>query len=286
MLASAARVAYMCAWRVLGESTGPRGSQGLNGGGFSCLLTARGSREQRRGDRRGDGGRESTATAAQTLLLGRTRRHRERPQRPRHRATASSASCRKGATVPIFCQRPGESISGPVRHVEHLGQHRRRRVRLGRVRENRQRRLRGTALRLTGGGGSTRGSRYSRTRGSADRRAGRSLSPTRTCLDSPTTRATRRHSDALAALRHFGIRRPGDNRAVSDETGTPAGPQPEPIRFFGTTWVDHTTATRPAERPWPSARWPPPWPPASSSASPTRAWRSRTWAASSPSSSS
>ncbi|BFO14165.1 membrane protein [Streptomyces sp. KM77-8] len=22
--------------------------------------------------------------------------------------------------------------------------------------------------------------------------------------------------------------------------GTPAGPQPEPIRFFGTTWVDHT----------------------------------------------
>ncbi|NEE46548.1 hypothetical protein G3M55_18235, partial [Streptomyces sp. SID8455] len=21
--------------------------------------------------------------------------------------------------------------------------------------------------------------------------------------------------------------------------GTPAGPQPEPIRFFGTTWVDH-----------------------------------------------
>jgi drug/metabolite transporter (DMT)-like permease len=26
---------------------------------------------------------------------------------------------------------------------------------------------------------------------------------------------------------------------VSDETGTPAGPQPEPIRFFGTTWVEH-----------------------------------------------
>ncbi|MFI6337974.1 EamA/RhaT family transporter [Streptomyces sp. NPDC050535] len=25
-----------------------------------------------------------------------------------------------------------------------------------------------------------------------------------------------------------------------DNTGTPAGPQPEPIRFFGTTWVDHT----------------------------------------------
>ncbi|MEU1042293.1 EamA/RhaT family transporter [Streptomyces sp. NPDC005551] len=25
----------------------------------------------------------------------------------------------------------------------------------------------------------------------------------------------------------------------SDETGTPAGPQPEPIRFFGTTWVRH-----------------------------------------------
>jgi hypothetical protein len=30
---------------------------------------------------------------------------------------------------------------------------------------------------------------------------------------------------------------------VSDETetgtGTPAGPQPEPLRFFGTTWVEH-----------------------------------------------
>lgn len=30
---------------------------------------------------------------------------------------------------------------------------------------------------------------------------------------------------------------------MSDETntgtGTPAGPQPEPLRFFGTTWVDH-----------------------------------------------
>ncbi|MEV0226906.1 EamA/RhaT family transporter [Streptomyces sp. NPDC050704] len=26
---------------------------------------------------------------------------------------------------------------------------------------------------------------------------------------------------------------------MSDETGTPAGPRPEPIRFFGTTWVDH-----------------------------------------------
>ncbi|MFJ3225871.1 EamA/RhaT family transporter [Streptomyces sp. NPDC086783] len=26
---------------------------------------------------------------------------------------------------------------------------------------------------------------------------------------------------------------------MSDETGTPAGPQPEPIRFFGTTWVEH-----------------------------------------------
>ncbi|MEV7340337.1 EamA/RhaT family transporter [Streptomyces sp. NPDC093544] len=25
-----------------------------------------------------------------------------------------------------------------------------------------------------------------------------------------------------------------------DSTGTPAGPQPEPLRFFGTTWVDHT----------------------------------------------
>ncbi|CCK28378.1 integral membrane protein [Streptomyces davaonensis JCM 4913] len=30
---------------------------------------------------------------------------------------------------------------------------------------------------------------------------------------------------------------------MSDENGTPdpaAGPRPEPIRFFGTTWVDHT----------------------------------------------
>lgn len=28
---------------------------------------------------------------------------------------------------------------------------------------------------------------------------------------------------------------------MSDETtGTPAGPQPEPIRFFGTSWLDHT----------------------------------------------
>ncbi|MFE9682562.1 EamA/RhaT family transporter [Streptomyces sp. NPDC006285] len=31
----------------------------------------------------------------------------------------------------------------------------------------------------------------------------------------------------------------GDNRVVSDASGTPAGPRPEPIRFFGTTWVDH-----------------------------------------------
>src|SRR5581483_3845317 len=35
------------------------------------------------------------------------------------------------------------------------------------------------------------------------------------------------------------------NRHVSDENGTPAapagstGPRPEPIRFFGTTWVNH-----------------------------------------------
>ncbi|MFJ6353973.1 hypothetical protein ACWGI1_27110 [Streptomyces sp. NPDC054835] len=27
---------------------------------------------------------------------------------------------------------------------------------------------------------------------------------------------------------------------VSDENRTPAGPQPEEIRFFGTSWVDHT----------------------------------------------
>ncbi|MFI1444066.1 EamA/RhaT family transporter [Streptomyces fructofermentans] len=26
---------------------------------------------------------------------------------------------------------------------------------------------------------------------------------------------------------------------MSEETGTPAGPRPEPIRFFGTTWVNH-----------------------------------------------
>ena len=25
-----------------------------------------------------------------------------------------------------------------------------------------------------------------------------------------------------------------------DKTGTPEGPQPAPLRFFGTTWVDHT----------------------------------------------
>ncbi|MFF1278488.1 EamA/RhaT family transporter [Streptomyces marokkonensis] len=34
------------------------------------------------------------------------------------------------------------------------------------------------------------------------------------------------------------------NRPVSaaenDTNGTPAGPRPEPIRFFGTTWVDHS----------------------------------------------
>lgn len=39
----------------------------------------------------------------------------------------------------------------------------------------------------------------------------------------------------------------GHNRGVSaaendtrDTNGTPAGPRPEPIRFFGTTWVDHS----------------------------------------------
>ncbi|MGW2783121.1 EamA/RhaT family transporter [Streptomyces populi] len=26
---------------------------------------------------------------------------------------------------------------------------------------------------------------------------------------------------------------------MSDETSTPAGPRPEPLRFFGTTWVEH-----------------------------------------------
>lgn len=34
-----------------------------------------------------------------------------------------------------------------------------------------------------------------------------------------------------------------DNRRVSDDENgtpvTPAGPHPEPLRFFGTTWVDH-----------------------------------------------
>ena len=36
-----------------------------------------------------------------------------------------------------------------------------------------------------------------------------------------------------------------DNRRVSDENGTPEplagspGPRPEPLRFFGTTWMDH-----------------------------------------------
>ncbi|MET9804137.1 hypothetical protein [Streptomyces sp. NPDC006368] len=31
----------------------------------------------------------------------------------------------------------------------------------------------------------------------------------------------------------------GAASGASTGTGTPAGPQPEPLRFFGTTWVDH-----------------------------------------------
>jgi hypothetical protein len=30
-----------------------------------------------------------------------------------------------------------------------------------------------------------------------------------------------------------------DETSTSTGTGTPAGPQPEPLRFFGTTWVEH-----------------------------------------------
>jgi hypothetical protein len=32
----------------------------------------------------------------------------------------------------------------------------------------------------------------------------------------------------------------GTPDSTAGSTGTPAGPQPEPIRFFGTTWVDHS----------------------------------------------
>ncbi|MFE6001539.1 hypothetical protein ACFQ6C_32515 [Streptomyces sp. NPDC056454] len=32
---------------------------------------------------------------------------------------------------------------------------------------------------------------------------------------------------------------PGTSTAPGMPQGTPPGPQPEPIRFFGTTWVDH-----------------------------------------------
>ncbi|WP_309062110.1 EamA/RhaT family transporter [Streptomyces sp.] len=31
-----------------------------------------------------------------------------------------------------------------------------------------------------------------------------------------------------------------DSTAGSPEAGAPGGPRPEPIRFFGTTWVDHS----------------------------------------------
>ncbi|MER7346546.1 EamA/RhaT family transporter [Streptomyces aurantiacus] len=31
-----------------------------------------------------------------------------------------------------------------------------------------------------------------------------------------------------------------DESRTEQTPGTPAGPQPEPIRFFGTSWVDHT----------------------------------------------
>ncbi|MGC0384210.1 hypothetical protein RKD33_004427 [Streptomyces sp. SAI-129] len=52
----------------------------------------------------------------------------------------------EGSRVTINCQRTGERVSGPLRHLEHLGQHRRRPVRLGRVHPHRQRRLRGPPL--------------------------------------------------------------------------------------------------------------------------------------------
>ncbi len=48
-------------------------------------------------------------------------------------------------------------------------------------------------------------------------------------------------------MAHRGPPRPGRAiiRGVSEEPrtaqpGTPAGPRPEPIRFFGTTWLEHT----------------------------------------------
>ncbi|MEV6191313.1 EamA/RhaT family transporter [Streptomyces sp. NPDC051920] len=31
----------------------------------------------------------------------------------------------------------------------------------------------------------------------------------------------------------------GTGPSTGKDTGTPAGPQPEPLRFFGTTWVEH-----------------------------------------------
>lgn len=46
----------------------------------------------------------------------------------------------------------------------------------------------------------------------------------------------RRHNRHVSTAENETNGAPG---SASDSPGTPAGPQPESIRFFGTTWVDH-----------------------------------------------
>ena len=70
------------------------------------------------------------------------------PQRPGHQLLHRARPVR-GSPRPDLLPDAGNNGHGPVRHVEHLGQHQQRSVRLGLLCEHRQRRLRGLALRLT-----------------------------------------------------------------------------------------------------------------------------------------
>ena len=116
---------------------------GTNGGAF---MSVDGTDEAEGGER--EAGRRHAA-AAPSLLPGRTGLPRQRPPRPRHAVRHRPVAAR-GRAGPDLLPEAGRAGVRPVRHVEHLGQHRQRPVRLGRLCPDRQRRLRRLALRLTG----------------------------------------------------------------------------------------------------------------------------------------
>lgn len=57
--------------------------------------------------------------------------------------------------------------------------------------------------------------------------------------DSPTAKPSKSASPAKSVSAPHAAKSAGPAEAAAG-TGTPVGPRPEPIRFFGTTWVGHT----------------------------------------------